>query len=378
MSFLEPLVHIASIGASIATILAPAVAFSTGLVPRIGPMRAVALALRSRFASADRVSLRHADIMALKSSMAVIENSASSYIVVRGPKGVGKTCLIDTVLQRTCGVVYVQVGCDHSEKDVFNDALCAIARVRTSFFVDPLASARRVIFFYSLFLGRPTVVLQIAERPENKDFASVTGPVRQLVKMGLRVILDTSDNSLTPGVLTTERQMVLEIEPMPRTILESIPTLAALHTQLKDAGLDDIVWCILGGSPAAYERLDMALAVARISNSDMQAQLTSFLQKKLIDAIHQRVVFSKYPELVPLILRFKTEAFVPEKSVQTDILAMRPTPDKVLRTVTRDGEAVLVPSDAAMALVLHHDLEKAPSLEGLRSLVLLSGTGNPN
>ena len=45
-----------------------------------------------------------------------------------------------------------------------------------------------------------------------------------------------------------------------------------------------------------------------------------------------------------------------------------PSPNKVLRVVLRDDCAMLVPADAAMALVLRHGFEATPSIEELMKL----------
>jgi putative protein kinase ArgK-like GTPase of G3E family len=79
-----------------------------GQVPRAGPGRALARALRSRLARAPSPqSARAADVLALRETLANI--SQGRYVVVQGPKGVGKSCVVETALQRTCGVVVVEV-----------------------------------------------------------------------------------------------------------------------------------------------------------------------------------------------------------------------------------------------------------------------------
>ena len=73
----------------------------TGLIPRIGPGRAAWIALRSRLISSKNPqSIRTADIKRL--TEAIQSNCfAQKYIVVTGPKGVGKSCLVDTVTNST-------------------------------------------------------------------------------------------------------------------------------------------------------------------------------------------------------------------------------------------------------------------------------------
>ena len=83
------------------------IAIGLGVV-RVGPGRALGRALRSRlFRSAAPRSLRLKDVQSLRSALNML--APQSYIVVSGPKGVGKTCVIDTATERTCGIVGVSV-----------------------------------------------------------------------------------------------------------------------------------------------------------------------------------------------------------------------------------------------------------------------------
>lgn len=67
---------------------------AAGLIPRIGPGRAVWIALRSRFAFKPQPeSLRREEIKLLKNELA-LKDFGQSYLVVTGEKGVGKTCLL--------------------------------------------------------------------------------------------------------------------------------------------------------------------------------------------------------------------------------------------------------------------------------------------
>lgn len=84
--FLESLAHIANIGVSIATLLAPAAA-GLGALPRAGPLRALVLGastklpfLRPSFIASQRTEDRLALAAAAKAQ------SQSQYVVVTGPK----------------------------------------------------------------------------------------------------------------------------------------------------------------------------------------------------------------------------------------------------------------------------------------------------
>ena len=82
---METLSHVVSIVASLAAIAVPLAAL--GLAPRVGPMRAIVLALSTRFRRARDVSQRAKEVHTLRSMLSTVQES--QYVVVSGPKGVG-------------------------------------------------------------------------------------------------------------------------------------------------------------------------------------------------------------------------------------------------------------------------------------------------
>jgi hypothetical protein len=117
--------------------------------------------------------------------------------------------------------------------------------------------ARRVLFFYSyLFRNPPTVVLHVPDRLKGRPYASVSAAVSELAEdYGLSVIVDGTANALPPDLLHTGRQTVMEIGPMTREEIESIPEMATMMAALKRHCLADPVWRVLGGSPVHYVML---------------------------------------------------------------------------------------------------------------------------
>ena len=83
---METLSHVASIVASLAAIAVPFAA-ALGLAPRVGPMRAIVLALSTRFRRAPDVSQRTNEVRTLRSMLSTVQKD--QYVVVSGPKGVG-------------------------------------------------------------------------------------------------------------------------------------------------------------------------------------------------------------------------------------------------------------------------------------------------
>ena len=79
-------------------------------------------------------------------------------------------------------------------------------------------------------------------------------------------------------------------------------------------------------------------------------------------------MLAAHPAMKPIIGLFKTQSEVPE-SLLTDMGIVNPSPNKVLRVVLRRHVAVLVPADAAMALVMRFCLSKTPSIEVLKKIL---------
>ena len=80
-----------------------------GVIPRVGLVRALSLGFKSYFKTTYPSSVRASEIKQLNDS--ILRMKKGSYITVTGGKGNGKTCLIDTTLNRHLGVVKISVSC---------------------------------------------------------------------------------------------------------------------------------------------------------------------------------------------------------------------------------------------------------------------------
>jgi hypothetical protein len=347
-------------------------AVGVGLVPRIGPGRAVWIALRSRFAfKPNPESLRFAEIKLLKQKIAN-KRFGQSYLVVTGERGVGKTCLLNTVTSKTAGVIKVKALPSDNERTIIKNTLQRLTRIPFDF-VPPSDSAKRVIFWYRLFtFGRsPIVVINAAERKVGQEYAGLTGAVRTLVDdYDLRVVVDGSPNSLDETLFLTEREYVIDIKPMTKEMIWKIGQFQDLFKYTKEAGLDDIVFAVLGGVPAKYDKLWEA------TNLDLQAGRDA----KEVIGTHLCAVISVAIQLVKnsntqsfymkeiINLLDKEKMLIPSHTL-VDKNLKRPTPDKVFREVEQDGVFVLVPASNAIGIVLQHGLSKKPSLTELEELL---------
>ena len=79
----------------------------TGAIPKIGLGRAIILAFSSRFSSLPVKSVRKTVMEKILKNLKT--QPRGKYLVVTGPKGVGKSCSIATALNRQYGVVTISV-----------------------------------------------------------------------------------------------------------------------------------------------------------------------------------------------------------------------------------------------------------------------------
>lgn len=339
---------------------------AAGILPRLGPGRAVALALRSLAHRSETQSLRTEAIRQLLEMLRV--QDGGQYVVVNGQKGVGKSVVVETATQQTCGVTSVPVSPGTPTKTIVLDVLNEIANSRVGW-IDPRPSVRRILWFYQHFLRlpRPIVVLRALERCDGQDFAGLSGAARELAGLGLRVLVDGSSDSLPPELLKTEREAVLDVDAMPLNVLRSIPKYAGLFSTLREEGLESVVMGVLGGVPASYDQLVTALAVAGLS--DMRGFIIARVRAKIAEAISCRdLLLCKHPAMRAVLTEFKSRGAVPQ-SILADKRIEIPSPNKVLRCTFIDGCVMLVPANAATALVLQHGLERAPRVEVLAQLL---------
>ena len=374
---METFQHFATIVAPFFSIAVPSAATAAvfGVVPRIGPGRAFWLAISSRlFLRANPVSqrteagnLRHRLLTAHK----------DQYFIVAGPKGVGKTCIVETATQATFGVVTVRVPAGTSEKEIKSDVFTAITRCHIRM-MDNSGSARRVLWWHRFIFRVPaTVILQAAERGIAEPFAALDSAARSLTQdFGLRVIIDASSNSLPESANATLRQVSIEVAPMERPILEQLPDLLSLHEALKTANLAEVVWTCVGGVPANYRSLEEIWEGGGCKN--LELVVVQFVQDLLDKAnkirVEQVTASERLQELYTL---FRESSEVPF-FVLENMKLVRPSPDKVLRVVKMrisagsrgGGRRVLIPADAATALVLRYGITDSPSLKELMALAL--------
>jgi hypothetical protein len=259
-----------------------------------------------------------------------------------------------------------------------DQVLREITGIRLQYF-SPVGSARRVLRFYSfIFKFPPTVVIRVPEREIGEPYAQVTSAVRALTDdFGLRIVVDGSPNSLPPTLLTTNRETVIMVEPMPREMIESIPEFKDFIDFLKAHKLDCPVWKVLGGSPAKYVKLKETIDELKLSHSATDVivdQVKNHLQSILSDALNKNVANSSAnTQEIIKTFRDRKATRIPKMELKEMGLALD-YPNKVFREVkTLDGWNI-EPATSAVSLIISENVKNDVNVRALREKLLGEGS----
>jgi hypothetical protein len=353
------------------SVISALTASSAGIIPRIGPIRAITLAIRSELSISNRsnhpASLRIQDVGRLKEKLTSIRSN--EYIIVTGAHGIGKSCVVDTAIRNTC-YIRVHVFQANTADHIVQSALKSFTGIRISFW-DFQAAAKRILFFHGIFARYPPiVVLDVYERMENRSYAEIPRAVWDLANLGFRVLVDGPTNSIPLEALIAKGANVMDLEPMTQETLESISEFKNVIKKLRKHGLFDVVWAVVGGAPVGFKRLCRKFERAEQNDINIEFVVESYLQEMIVKAI---IVIGRacisFPQIEPVLEKFQQVDEIPLEDLLKDKI-QRPSPDKVLREKMKSQEIVLVPANCTIAFVLKHNLrECAPSLKELKALI---------
>jgi len=169
------------------------------------------------------------------------------------------------------------------------------------------------------------------------------------------------------------RADVIDIKPMSKEMIWSLPQLQEFLSIVNKAdNLADVVWAVLGGIPADYEKVWRKFERLRPSKDTVDAK--KLIGELLCDEIYSAIKIvddsktkSNMTEIIELFDKEKN-GIVSELLTDKDLT--RPTPDKVFHEIIKDKIFMLVPASNAIGIVLHHNLSTEPTLETLEKLVL--------
>ncbi len=236
-----------------------------------------------------------------------------------------------------------------------------------------MGSARRLLFFYSfLFKRSPIVVINVPVREIGEPYAQVTAAVRDLTdSYGLRVVVDGPPNSLPPTLLATKREIEINVEPMSKEQIDSIPELKDLITFLKSHNLDEPVWKVFGGSPIDYLKLEEAIIGKKLSLSDNTASekvvnlVKNRLHSVLTKSLNKNVADSSAnTQAIIDAFREKKIIRIPKTKLKAMGLLLD-FPNEVFREVKTMEGSYIVPSSPAVSLIISENIQ---SDEGVREL----------
>ena len=349
------------------------VASISGIAPRLGPGRALSIAVRSKVTPyRGELSVRNELIPQL---ISMSKYRRQNYVVVTGPKGTGKSCLVDTAFRNTCGVSRVDVEAAMTKREIVDAALREFTGLSSRFsFANPHVNARRVVFWYRL-LSRgdsPIIIINVSERQPGQPYASLAAASRILnEQFQIRVVIVGSPGALEPMLFLMEREDLLEIGTMDRVMIEKLPQLQTLFAFVSKFGLGNVVWKVLGGVPAKYEKLDKSISRA-LDTADPSTAVHSAIGEYLCNQVYQAIRVVKEAKGLTDMSLILSEMDLNKLEIVSQDLPdewKRPTHDKVLREIKKDGKSVLVPSTNAVGIVLRHQLTEEPTIEKLVELV---------
>lgn len=346
---------------------------ATGRLSRAGPGRAAVLALNSLLKPRSAPLTVRAEELAWLGDWLKQGHWDDQFIAILGPKGVGKTCLLSTAVSHTAGVVEFKVHAGHSAEKIELDVMRAITNLSNTF-QRPEASLRRVVFWHRLFtLGKsPIVIMNLVEH--NQSYAEVSNVARSLAATyKLRVVLDTSPNSLEDRALRSDRCMRLEVEPMTKEQMETIAEYEGLRNWLKEAGLYHVAVELLGGNPAKWKYF---LSKCKTCLSASASKRREILSDQLLDLLGETrsdmdaAGLNGDPHLDEIAdLYFQNKQHLTTSTLKKEGLT-RPSLDKVFRhRKTREGE-IIEPITPLVYYVLKYARTKPiTTIEDLKGIV---------
>jgi len=311
-------------------------------------------------------------------------NPNEDCVVVMGPKGVGKSLLIDTYARRRAGVVWVDISAGASSTEIKRTVHRKIAGLK-SIVTDCENGAVRVVWWYHLLMRKPpTVIIRAEEVRPGHERSDLAGIARSLASVafggGVNLIIDAPDNSVHHSVIATKRERVVSVELMTREEFDSAAELKAIRERLDRLStpevsenapppvkLGEVAWLILGGNPKDWRNLAEFVQNAPDDATAIQTAST-FLQKTLDKAMAQvgaaRDMFENVLQEIKTVGSFRVRCL---SSPQRVALARSV---KALRMSQVSDVALVVAASPAVELVLRQDYkDRIPSFQELQAVL---------
>lgn len=292
------------------------------------------------------------------------------FVLVRGPRGVGKTSAIYTALENIKGVITIGPVQPETDQDQLLNYVCKEITGLDGTYENNRKAMEILTQMYEEKTKRPLIVLiQASECPANEKAAALTAAARILAdSFGLRVIIDCAENSC-PSTLT-DREVIFDFEPMSYEMMRKLPDYEKMAVEIEKQGNADLVFAVCAGRPLLLDELAQAMKIAISKGLSTDTCVRKFVMKHIgkARASIQKIIWHPGVEQVndfyesnPVfnIVLFKVLAQFKDKSensiaVYPENVGMSDMKD-VLRNVR---ECILVPATGAVALQLRMGFEK--------------------
>jgi len=289
--------------------------------------------------------LRKADVAMLAMRLRASHPPNETFMVVYGPKGVGKTTTIGAAMANVRGVVHVDVSPCLEVKEIeelvyealWPHALSGEATIKRQ------VEALKVVKTYTRFFSPPWVVLNVAEEKGNVSGKPIVA-ARCFCKDGLNVIVNATGTAITKFCGGRAQPVLLDY--MDWDDVRHIPQLQHTLKKLEDANLVSLVKAVVGGCPLELEALQFP---ADVSPHGVRMIVNPWLTEKLATAARKvHVLRVTLPESQSILQHFETQDRLPFEECRI--------PAEKLQAVFREKEGFFVPHSAAIAFVLRHNI----------------------
>lgn len=250
---------------------------------------------------ADRVKVLktervQAEIKSIRNEAHSIQKAAEylergRFILVRGPRGVGKTSAICTALESTKGVIKIgPVRPGTTQDEILDEVSYRITGLNVGWKQNADDVAKVSEKFKEDNKKCPLIVLiQASERPVNDKAAELTAAARILADLfGLAVIIDCCENACPPTL--TGREILVNFEPMSFEQMQKLTNDHKISKELEREGNTEIVLAVCGGRPLL---LDDLLIEIRLHGSEHAVK--KFVMSKIAEARENISVLCRTP-----------------------------------------------------------------------------------
>eukprot|EP00669_Euglena_mutabilis_P006251 TRINITY_DN1934_c0_g1_i3.p1 TRINITY_DN1934_c0_g1~~TRINITY_DN1934_c0_g1_i3.p1 ORF type:complete len:285 (+),score=14.81 TRINITY_DN1934_c0_g1_i3:26-856(+) len=233
--------------------------------------RAVLLSF-SRYPKRMHSSARVSEVEELAFALRALEYTEERFIIMYGPKGVGKSTALASALQNRRGVIRLSVSQNLKASELVNAIQVRLWPYKTVS-KDVSVAAQTVIDTYRRLCGPPVVILDLANDLRTFDPADAVGAARVLSRSGMLVVIDISEGTLQVETATFSRARRVYVDYMPWDELLKFPQLQHLFKTLEQFHLTTITKEIVGGCPGQLENL--ADFISKSSSPEQTKQVCS-------------------------------------------------------------------------------------------------------